>query len=153
MGNVLRLGDPDTWPHEGVEVLIKTSKCTAIANPPSLKKFAKRAKNDEDMDAMDEDEDKRDVYAELQLRTEHYLRHDEEEEDKRGTSDDEEEEVEEEEEEKGQRVDKEELIRGFRYGTSYAPCPEGEFPRMSTKKGLDICGFFPDSNVRHRSLC
>ena len=49
--------------------------------------------------------------------------------------------------EKRDKIDQEQLIRGFKYGSTYVPCPEGQFPRLSTRKGIDICGFFPDKNV------
>ncbi|KAJ6519234.1 ku80-like protein [Mycena sanguinolenta] len=51
-----------------------------------------------------------------------------------------------------EQVDKEELIRGFKYGTTYVPCPDGQFERLPTKKGIDICGFFLAKNFR-RELC
>ncbi|KAF7340174.1 SPOC domain-like protein [Mycena venus] len=51
-----------------------------------------------------------------------------------------------------EQVDKEELIRGFKYGTTYVPCPDGQFGRLPTKKGIDICGFFLAKNFR-RELC
>ncbi|KAF8172182.1 SPOC like C-terminal domain-containing protein [Mycena galopus ATCC 62051] len=51
-----------------------------------------------------------------------------------------------------EQVDKEELIRGFKYGTTYVPCPDGQFERLPTKKGIEICGFFLAKNFR-RELC
>ncbi|KAJ6498003.1 SPOC domain-like protein [Mycena vitilis] len=51
-----------------------------------------------------------------------------------------------------EQVDKEELIRGFKYGTTYVPCPDGQFSRLPTKKGIEICGFFLAKNFR-RELC
>jgi len=47
-----------------------------------------------------------------------------------------------------EKVEKEELVRGFKYGTTYAPCPDGQFPKLPTTKGIQICGFFPDKTVR-----
>ena len=46
------------------------------------------------------------------------------------------------------RVEREELIRGFKYGSTYTPCPDGQFDRLKTKKGIDVCGFFKSRNVR-----
>ncbi|KAF8215436.1 SPOC like C-terminal domain-containing protein [Mycena galopus ATCC 62051] len=51
-----------------------------------------------------------------------------------------------------EQVDKEELIRGFKYGTTYVPCPDGQFERLPTKKGIEICGFFLAKNFCHE-LC
>ncbi|KAF7306399.1 Ku domain-containing protein [Mycena indigotica] len=47
-----------------------------------------------------------------------------------------------------EQVSKEELIKGFKYGTTYVPCPDGQFERLPTKKGIDVCGFFPAKNFR-----
>ena len=49
-------------------------------------------------------------------------------------------------------VEREGLVRGFKYGTSYAPCPEGQFPKLNTKKGIDFCAFFKRDNVRMRAF-
>ncbi|TDL15840.1 SPOC domain-like protein [Rickenella mellea] len=167
MAYVLRLGDVATRPEEAVEVLVKTSKCTAVARPPSMKKFAKRVKVGEaEVDDMDIDfddsnevdgEDKKDIYAMLKMRTEYYLdRVDGEGGDGENENDNPEGEGEQQDGEGGEkktteaveRVDKEQLIKGFKYGSSYAPCPDGQFPKLTTEKGIDICGFFPDKNLR-----
>ena len=42
--NVLRIGDVDTRAEEAIEILIKTSKCTAVNRPKSFKKFYTRPK-------------------------------------------------------------------------------------------------------------
>ncbi|KAG6881294.1 hypothetical protein C0993_002059, partial [Termitomyces sp. T159_Od127] len=47
-----------------------------------------------------------------------------------------------------EKVEQEQLVRGFKYGTTYAPCPDGQFLRLDTRKGIDICGFFPAKNFR-----
>ncbi|KAG6878325.1 hypothetical protein C0993_008503 [Termitomyces sp. T159_Od127] len=39
MGTLLRLGDVDTKPDEAIELVIKTSKCTAMSRPKSWKKL------------------------------------------------------------------------------------------------------------------
>lgn len=49
-----------------------------------------------------------------------------------------------------EKIDKEQLIRGFKYGTTYAPCPDGQFPKLPTKKGIDFEGFFKAKNVSTR---
>ena len=175
MGSVLRLGDVDTRPEEAFEIMIKTSKCTAITRPKSWKRFALRPdeakkKKERDNNAMDVDEDEDDdqempdsqnvaeagpvdgkkvAYAPLKQRTEYYVdRSDEMDED--------------DDRLQGltaaqlldpafnphlQKVEKEQLVRGFKYGTSYVPCPDAQFPRLPTKKGIDICGFLSSKHV------
>lgn len=154
-GTVLRLGDTDTKSDEAFEIIIKTSKCTAVTRPKGWKKFAMRV----DDDKMAEDDDEANVaYAQLKLRSEYYVDRsadqDEDEDVKMEEIDDEDlDEIEraareKEKEESLEKVEKEELVRGFKYGTTYAPCPDGLFPRLPTRKGVDICGFFPAKNVR-----
>ncbi|KZV74777.1 SPOC domain-like protein [Peniophora sp. CONT] len=45
-------------------------------------------------------------------------------------------------------LEKEELVRGFKYGASYVACTEGQFQKLETTKGLDICAFFEQKNFR-----
>jgi ATP-dependent DNA helicase 2 subunit 2 len=182
MGTVLRLGDPESRAEEALEINIKTSKCTALNRPKSWKKFAAREKSkkvDKDNkiveveDEMDVDEPgvegvpKKVTFAQLKMRTEYYV-------DRRDhNSDDEDGDVKMEEVKKepepepevdedgdpsnkvdpnAERVDKEDLIRGFKYGTTYVPCPDGQFGKLPTKKGIEICGFFLAKNVRHNLI-
>lgn len=159
MGTVLRLGDVDTKSNEAIEIAIKTSKCTALSRPKSWKKFAIRETVDGDQSMEDEDEDGPHVaYAQLKMRSEYYV-------DRSGDDNVDEDgdvkmEVDEEEnlldgndkmkvkgKEELEKVEKEQLVRGFKYGTTYAPCPDGQFPRLPTRKGIDLCGFFPAKNV------
>ncbi|KAG6841529.1 hypothetical protein C0991_009894 [Blastosporella zonata] len=169
MGTLLRLGDVDVKPEEALELVVKTSKCTALSRPKSWKKFAvredktKESGQDEDED-MDMEDDKEEVakvaYAQLKMRSEYYVQTGEvdAEEDVK-MEDDEENLLEPKEKEKEEpseegnashleKVEKEQLVRGFKYGTTYAPCPDGQFPRLPTQKGIDICGFFPAKNFR-----
>ncbi|THG94528.1 hypothetical protein EW026_g6962 [Hermanssonia centrifuga] len=146
MGTVLRLGDVEDRPEEAVEILVKASKCTAVARPKSFKKFAVREKKeDEDIIMEDEDEDPKDVYAQLAMRTEYFVDHNADKDEE-----DDEEPALPEAEDKSKRtvIDKEQLVRGYKYGSSYAPCPDGNFPRLETKKGIDICGFFLAKHFR-----
>ena len=168
MGTVLRLGDVDTKSDEALEIIIKTSKCTALARPKSWKKIAVRERLDDEDDAMAGEDDVQEnetntTYAQLKMRTEYVV-------DRNARSEEEDEDVKMEEDgdehllgeghegmdelpkhkqktEQLEKVEKEQLVRGFKYGTTYAPCPDGQFPRLPTKKGIDICGFFPASNV------
>lgn len=158
MGTVLRLGDVDTMADEAIEIMIKTSKCTALSRPKGWKKFAIRP---EDEDEVMTGEDSTTItYAQLKMKSEYYI-------DKSGENEVDEDgdvkmedkdellldhEAPEKPKEKGEngllvKVEKEQLVRGFKYGTTYTPCPDGQFPRLPTKKGIDICGFFPAKNV------
>lgn len=163
MGTVLRIGDPDRDADTAIEIMVKASKATAQQRPATMKKFALlQAENEEEEDAdamdVDEDTDKKSVFAQLKMRTAYYYNPDGpseedaakmEEEDEGLLLDggeDNKENVEKKELQKVE-VDKEELIRGFKYGTTYAPCPDGQFPKLPTNKGITICGFFPKKNV------
>ncbi|KAJ7451138.1 SPOC domain-like protein [Mycena latifolia] len=181
MGTTLRLGDPDSRPEEAMEINIKTSKCTALNRPKSWKKFAIREKKkkpvpgakiveEDEEEEMDIDEPtkegapKKVTYVQLKMRTEYYVDrrdHNSDDEDVKMEEVEKEPEPEEEDEDGAptnkidpgmEQVDKEELIRGFKYGTTYVPCPDGQFGRLPTKKGIDICGFFLAKNFR-RELC
>ncbi|KAI0735882.1 SPOC domain-like protein [Earliella scabrosa] len=156
MGTVLRLGDTQTREEEALEIFVKTSKCTALARPKGWKRFARRKRTQEEEEAddkMEEDED-RAIFAQLRMRTEFYL-----EEKKDGDEDMEVDEKEPaEDDDDGAkakadhkhlvRVEKEELVRGYKYGASFAPAPEGGFPKLKTRKGIEICGFFNKKNFR-----
>ncbi|KZT68787.1 SPOC domain-like protein [Daedalea quercina L-15889] len=150
LGTILRLGDVDARPEEAVEILCKTSKATAIQRPKSWKKFARRERHtdeEEGREPMQVDEDKT-VFAQLRMRTEYYIERD------KGEGEGPEAGGIETDTEDGEKkthtvkVEKEQLVRGFKYGSSYAPCPDGQFPRLATRKGIDICGFFASKSFR-----
>jgi hypothetical protein len=149
MGTVLRLGDVDVRPEEAIEILVKASKCTALARPKSWKKFGRREKDDDEMEVDGELEEKS-VFAQLKMRTEYYIDHSTQEGDEQEKMDVGSGDEGEENEKNIEKVEKEQLIRGFKYGSTYVPCPDGQFPRLSTRKGIDICGFFHAKNV---SIC
>jgi ATP-dependent DNA helicase 2 subunit 2 len=150
MGTILRLGDVDTRAEEAIEVLVKASKASALMRPATWKKYVLR--EDEAGQAIVLDEDKI-VYAPVKLRTEYYVNRNPEEDEDGDVKMDGENETSSEGEGEGkeehlEKVEKEELVRGFKYGTTYAPCPDGQFPRLQTQKGIDICGFFHKRKVR-----
>jgi ATP-dependent DNA helicase 2 subunit 2 len=145
MGTVLRLGDVDVRPEEAIEILVKASKCTALARPKSWKKFGRREKTDEQMQVDEEEE--MTMFAQLKMRSEYYIdrsTQDGEEQERMNTGSDDEE----DKDKNLEKVEKEQLIRGFKYGSTYAPCPDGQFRRLNTRKGIDICGFFHVKNFR-----
>jgi len=166
MTNVLRLGDVDTRGDEAIELFVKTSKCTSLARAKGWKKFGLRETNqDDDMDMGDDGElaaTAKAAYAQLMMRTEYYVdRNAGEEKDGKKEDDDDQlllekdggddDEPEEPNVENLEKVEKEELVRGFKYGTTYVPCPDGQFPKLPTRKGIEICGFFPAKNVSFSS--
>jgi ATP-dependent DNA helicase 2 subunit 2 len=175
MGTILRIGDVDNKPTESAEIQVKLSKCTAIVRPKSWKRVMLRRKdkdkgNGKDAEeGSDETEDdaeeptemaEGDTYVELKKRSEYYRDSDKSDED-----DDGEDQGRIKEEQMGyddvrvkgdeqltaeddRRVEREELIKGFKYGSTYTPCPDGQFDRLKTRKGIDVCGFFKSRNVR-----
>ena len=169
MANVLRLGDVDTRGDEAVELFVKTSKCTSLARAKGWKKFGLR--EDDEMDVGDDGElasAAKAAYAQLMMRTEYYanrnageekdadvsMKEEEENDDKlllEKDGDDDDDEPKEPNVDNLERVEKEDLVRGFKYGTTYVPCPDGQFPKLSTRKGIEICGFFPAKNVSFSS--
>lgn len=131
----MRIGDVEARPDEAIELNIRTSKCTAISKPPSLKRFAKKKV---DPDRMDVDE--ADLYTPLERKTEYVIRKDDHDTDE---NDDDKTEADEEE-----TVEKENLVRGYKYGTNFIPIDEeDEFERLEPNSGIDICGFFHRKNV------
>jgi ATP-dependent DNA helicase 2 subunit 2 len=149
VGSVLRLGDYETRPDEAVEILVKYSKCTALARPKGWKRFGNAGASEEDAMMVDsesgtqikQEESERSVqWRQLKMRTEYYIAGE-------NTKDEEDAELEEVNEDVKEQIDEDQLVRGFKYGSTYVPCPEGQFPKMATVKGIDICGFFQAKNV------
>lgn len=144
IGITLRLGDVEVRSDEAIELPVKMSKCTAAVRPPSLKKFAKRVLSETGEEPTTQEsladggEDRKDVYVQLGMQTEYVVQ---------AKNEDGEEAKEDDKETIAEKVDKDQLIKGFKYGASYVPCPDGQFPRLSTRKGMDICAFFPDHQV------
>lgn len=142
--------------------MAKVSKATAIMRPKSWKKFAIREKkpsNSEDVDmepAEEQEEESGHVdYVPLVMRTQYIIDHSKESEDKDAKlpgAEAEDSETEDEDavaakKEQTQVIEKEELVRGYKYGSSFVPTPE-QFARLPTRKGIDICGFFHKRQFR-----
>ncbi|KAI0725997.1 SPOC like C-terminal domain-containing protein [Fomitopsis betulina] len=164
-GTVLRLGDVETRSEEAIEILCKTSKATAIQRPKSWKKFARRGKPkkegqeeepaEEEPMQVDENGDEKAIFAQLRVRTDYVIERPASPPKGDGEVSAVEEDVtmvDDTKDKEGKTrwdvLNKEELIRGFKYGSSYAPCPDGQFPKLATRKGIDICGFFPHKGFR-----
>jgi len=154
ISNILRLGDPDNNPLEAVEITVKTSKCTALARPKSWKRFAPREnKPADEMDVdsatardhdLDEEDTNKIVWAQLRMRTEFHVENDEQEDEDNANEDNMDVDG---VKKSGAKVEKEQLVRGFKYGSSYVPCPDGQFTKLSTNMGISISGFFSADHV------
>ena len=147
----LRLGDVETRDEEALQIGVRVAKCTSLVRPGSWKRFFGSA-----IESGDEDEDaeRKTAFKELKSRTEYVIDRSSEGEDedkKVDVTDFEEDEVQDDDESQLETVDKENLIKGFKYGSTYVPCPDGKFPTLNTKMGIDICGFFPAKNVSTQS--
>jgi ATP-dependent DNA helicase 2 subunit 2 len=145
LGTTLRLGDTENYPDESFEIDVKVSKCTANARPKSWKKFTVRRKRDDPDDIVmkepdDDDGERKLLFAQLSMHTKYVIEPPSTNED-----DDESPDAPSKPEEP---IEKEELIRGYKYGLSYAPCPDGTFPRLDTKKGIEICGVIDERTFR-----
>jgi len=57
-----------------------------------------------------------------------------------------EDELQDEDESQLEKVEKENLIKGFKYGSTYVPCPDGHFPKLNTQKGTVI-----NRHLRHEN--
>ncbi|KAI0344219.1 SPOC domain-like protein [Trametopsis cervina] len=147
LGTVLRLGDTETNTEESIEITVKVSKCTSLARPKTWKKFALRRRPEDPEDVVmkepdDEDDERKVLFAQLGMKTKYVL-------DSASEGEQEDDETSADATKEMDPVEKEDLIRGFKYGTSYAPCPDGTFPRLPTRKGIDICGIISKDNYRH----
>src|SRR6202012_373068 len=119
MATVLTLGDPSNNPLEALEIIVKTSKCTALARPKSWKRFAPR--EGKHADEMDVDsvptkggagrEDTKTAWAQLKMRTEFHVERDEQDNDEERNEDMDVDDT----KRGGAKVEKEQLVRGFKY--------------------------------------
>jgi ATP-dependent DNA helicase 2 subunit 2 len=167
MRNILRLGDTEVHgtDDEALEITVMVSKCTAQARPKTWKRFVKREEDREEEDShrMDVDESQaggaaKAQYAELLMRSEYYVNRTEDADDEAPLRRSADRDNEDKDAGKGgdeepaepvlEKVEREELIRGFKYGTTFVPCPDGQFPRQQTRKGIDVCGFVKEKFVR-----
>uniref|UniRef100_A0A8H7Y8Y4 ATP-dependent DNA helicase II subunit 2 n=1 Tax=Psilocybe cubensis TaxID=181762 RepID=A0A8H7Y8Y4_PSICU len=152
VGTQLRIGDFAARSDEAIEVPVKMSKCTALARPKSWKKFVLMQK---EKDAMEVDNDVS-VYSQVTGQTQFAVQEDEDEEKEKEKVKQEDVKMEENDEAqvppktKGLQVEKEELTKGFKYGTTFVPVPEGEgqFMRLTTHKGIDLISFFAADTFR-----
>lgn len=166
--STLRIGDVTANPDEAVEIDIRVSKATSTARPKSWKKFAVRVKEspeqdeDEEVDETEyygQGDDRQMAYIQLANKT-RYIVDPNPEDDQEEDGDDVKMKTEDDNDDVSTllnrapapgkqvpfKVEKEETVRGYKYGTTYVPAAE-EFRKLPTVKGFDICGFFPAKNV------
>ncbi|KAG9127750.1 ATP-dependent DNA helicase II subunit 2 [Ceratobasidium sp. 392] len=147
--NVFRIGDPESMPNQAIEIAVKTSKATAIVRPHTMKKFARRDTagaresqgSNEELTQQARGDHR--LYVELKRRTDYVVKppessHETEDED----------EEQEKQEPPGEVVEKEVLVKAFKYGSTWVPCEEGHFEGLHTRKGIEVHGFIPESTYR-----
>lgn len=148
---MLRLGDVETREEEALQIGVRVAKCTALARPGGWKRFFGSTMESED---DDEEGEQKTIFRELQKRTE-YLIDRSPGGDAQGKKDVpvdasvdfDEDELQDEDESQLEKVEKENLIKGFKYGSTYVPCADGHFLKLNTKQGIDILGFLSEKNV------
>jgi ATP-dependent DNA helicase 2 subunit 2 len=157
--NTFRIGDPESMPDQAIEIAVKTSKATAIVRPHTMKKFAKRDVGGareggmewETTQAESSPGDQK-LYVELRRRTDYLVKLPETSREAEDNTDDEEGEGE-KKESPGQVVEKETLVKAFKYGSTWVPCEEGHFDGLHTRKGIEVHGFIPESTVSALYKC
>jgi ATP-dependent DNA helicase 2 subunit 2 len=158
MPYTLRVGNNELDPETSAEIAVKVTKGTALVRPLSMKKFAARDPPlDEDGNPVPIiiDGEEQDVFSLLKMRTEFALAKDLAVAAEAAIA---------EAEERGESptplarsgwtkdvgsVEKETLTRSYKYGATWVDV-EGDFEKLETKKGIDLCAFFPAANVSDR---
>ena len=171
---VLRFGDPDGNPEQSIILNVRTSKATAIARPPSMKKFA-RADGPQNEDMMDWDGQRAIQYAPVKTRADLFIKEEREEAaattkengNAEGKSLKDENPVKVELDEDGEPigvsyhelaattkgdssavpVTDENTQIAYKYGSTYIPVDKTDFDPLKTEKGMDIVGFIPQKTV------
>ncbi|KAG8679457.1 ATP-dependent DNA helicase II subunit 2, partial [Ceratobasidium sp. 395] len=146
--NVFRIGDPESMPNQAIEIAVKTSKATAIVRPHTMKKYARRdtggtQDNDREVGwgSTQRAHGDHGLYVELKRRTDYVVKLPE----STPEAEDDEEEEKEKQESPGEVVEKETLVKAFKYGSTWVPCEEGHFESVHTRKGIEVHGFVPES--------
>lgn len=57
-----------------------------------------------------------------------------------------------EEEDEEEYVDKEDVVKAWKFGSTWVPVPEKTFVTLATRKGIEALGFFPVENVSRISI-
>ncbi|KIY64504.1 SPOC domain-like protein, partial [Cylindrobasidium torrendii FP15055 ss-10] len=142
----LHIGDSTTRPEEAIIMLIRTSKCTAQTRPASWGKYTLKQRTDED----DEDTS---IYIPTRLSSKyvvdiHGLKDKDGDGDVKMGESTQTQATQKDPMDGMEEVEKETLVRGYKYGTTYIPAPDGEFDKLKTTAGMAICGFFHRKHFR-----
>lgn len=158
--NIFRIGDPESMPDQAIEIAVKTSKATAIVRPHPMKKFTKREVGSAREGGMEWEQsqgstpDQQKLYIELKRRTEYMVRLPEAKDSNEVEENEDNEEGESHKPEPtGEIVEKETLVKAFKYGSTWVPCEEGHFDGLHTRKGIEVHGFIPESTVSTLLVC
>ncbi|KAI5986333.1 SPOC like C-terminal domain-containing protein [Pisolithus albus] len=140
MSNILRLGDVEARGEEALEMGVRVAKCTSLARASGWKRFFGTT-----VKGVDEEDERQVVFRELKKRTEYVIDRAQLESDGDGDNKsvtladfDEDEEREGKDDRPIEKVEKEQLVRGYKYGSTYVPCPDGQFPKLETRQGIDM---------------
>jgi ATP-dependent DNA helicase 2 subunit 2 len=168
---MMRFGDPDEHPDQSINITVRTSKATAIARPPPLKKFGRvdPSQRENAMEWSDENGHRPGQFAPLKHRTDLFIK----DEPQKADADADAKTIEEspavkvELDEDGEPIDgavvtqsnegtmrpvpDDATQRAYKYGATYIPVDKADFEQLKTEKGLDILGFIPQRKVS-RSL-
>ena len=149
----LSIGDIHLKPDESVQILVKTGKATAIVRPPSLKKFAVRTDGSSSKESEHQSQQSKPVMpaledvAPLEMRTQFVVKKSDDIDALKANKpirdfDDEDEEDEYKDTfQDSQSVEKEDLTRAYKYGSTWIPIEDESADKLSTVKGLEVVGF------------
>lgn len=165
---ILRLGDTEENREESIEITVRTSKATAIARPPSMKKFARLEgpQTGDSMEWEDESGHRAIQYAPVKSRTDHFIKEEGPATSPNGSPKKLEDvpEVKVELDDDGEpitngtltepqdpssirQIPEENTVSAYKYGSTYIPVEKADFEQLKTEKGLDLLGFIPLKKV------
>ncbi|KAF8330432.1 SPOC domain-like protein [Cantharellus anzutake] len=163
----LSIGDIHIRPDESIEILVKTGKATSGVTPPSLKKFTMRTDSESLKESQNQQQQLNPVMpsledvAPLEMSTQYVVKEDNDVDDvkagrpARSFEDDEEGGDDEIQDpfENAQRLEKEDLIRAYKYGSTWVPIEDESADKVATVKGLQVVGFsYEDLWIREWSM-
>lgn len=160
----LTIGDVQTRSEDSIIIPVKTGKATAVVRPAALKKFARRdgpsglGTSSNKLFGISDNKSKvptgaistyLDNVAPLEMRTQFVLprSQDDQSRDPNNVDDEDDDPADVQNEE---RVEKEDLTRSFKYGSTWVPIEDLSEDRLSTQQGLEVVGFSYEDLV---SLC
>ena len=157
----LSIGDIHLRPDESIQIMVKTGKATATVRPPSLKKFAMRTDGSGGpKESQHQPQPSKPTMpslgdvAPLEMRTQYVVKESDDIDDPKANKpirdfdDEDEEDVSKDTFQDSQRVEKEDLTRAYKYGSTWIPIEDESADRLSTVKGLEVIGFSYEDLVR-----